>query len=129
MTAREYLSRIKFLDTVISHKREELNALRINSGHKQGLTEANSLEGKIKAELFSHYEDKRSIVNQINSLDNFKYSEILYRRYVEFKSLGDIAVEMNYTYQYVVELHGKAIKEFSKRFGAVFLNEDNKRSG
>ena len=129
MTAKEYLSRIKFLDTVISHKRKELNALHINSRNKQELNEANSLEYEIKTELSSYYEEKRSIVNQINSLGNFKYAEILYKRYVEFKSLGDIAVEMNYTYQYIVELHGKAIKAFSKRFGAIFLNEDNKRSG
>lgn len=60
--------------------------------------------------------DKHKIINQIQSLKNSKYIEILYKHYVEFKRLEVVAVEMNFTYQYVVELHGYALKDFQTTY-------------
>ena len=54
----------------------------------------------------------RDSINQIQALQNPKHIDILYKHYVEFKRLEIVAVEMNFTYQYIVELHGTALKEF-----------------
>jgi len=35
-------------------------------------------------------------------------------RYVEYKKLEEIAVDLNFTYQYVRELHGHALQEFTR---------------
>lgn len=38
--------------------------------------------------------------------------KILYKRYIEGKNLQTIADEINFTCQYVLELHRKALKTF-----------------
>jgi hypothetical protein len=40
--------------------------------------------------------------------------ELLYKRYVEFKRLEVIAVELNYTYSYIRAEHGHALQSFDK---------------
>ena len=74
------------------------------------------LEQEINAEIDAFVDDKHKIINQIQGLKNSKYIEILYKHYVEFKRLEVVAVEMNFTYQYVVELHGYALKDFQTTY-------------
>ena len=70
------------------------------------------LEQEINAEIDHFVDEKHEIINQIQALQNPKHIDILYKHYVEFKRLEIVAVEMNFTYQYIVELHGTALKEF-----------------
>ena len=57
---------------------------------------------------------KHKVINQIQSLDNRSYAEILYKRYIEFKRLELIAVELGYSYNRIRHLHGEALKYFDK---------------
>ena len=57
---------------------------------------------------------KDRIINEIQGLDNSVYVDILYKRYVEYKQLEEIAVEMNYSYRQVLRLHGFALQEFKR---------------
>jgi len=45
---------------------------------------------------------------------NTKYLQVLYKRYVEYKSFEQIAVEMGYTYDYIRKIHIKALRNFEK---------------
>jgi hypothetical protein len=47
---------------------------------------------------------------------------ILFKKYVEFKRLEVIAVEMNYTYQYTKELHGYALADFQRTYTNLLSN-------
>ena len=70
------------------------------------------LEAEINAEIDRFVDEKHKIINQIQGLKNSDYISLLFKRYVEFKKFETIAVEMNFTYQYVLNMHGYALKEF-----------------
>ena len=74
------------------------------------------LEAEINAEIDSFVNEKHKIINQIQSLKNADYISLLFKRYVEFKKFEIIAIEMNFTYQYVLELHGCALREFETTY-------------
>ena len=133
MKAKEYLQQLQRLDTVINQKIKELGDLRLKSQSagsidysKERVQSSPSgdapfvkpvlrmieLEQEINAEIDRFVDEKHEIINQIQALQNPKHIDILYKHYVEFKRLEIVAVEMNFTYQYIVELHGTALKEF-----------------
>ena len=49
---------------------------------------------------------------RILKIQNETLQEVLIQRYIYGKSLKDIAVTMNYSYDYIRELHSKAKKAF-----------------
>lgn len=133
MKAKEYLQQLQRLDTMINQKIKELGDLRLMSQSVGGIDYSEDcvqsspsgdapfvkpvlrmieLEQEINAEIDRFVDEKHEIINQIQALQNPKHIDILYKHYVEFKRLKIVAVEMNFTYQYIVELHGTALKEF-----------------
>lgn len=133
MKAKEYLQQLQRLDTMINQKIKELGDLRLMSQSVGGIDYSKErvqsshswdapfvkpvlrmieLEQEINAEIDRFVDEKHEIINQIQALQNPKHIDILYKHYVEFKRLEIVAVEMNFTYQYIVELHGTALKEF-----------------
>lgn len=133
MKAKEYLQQLQRLDTVINQKIKEVQDLRLKSQStgsvdysKERVQSSPSgdapfvkpicriidLEAEINAEIDTFVDEKHKIINQIQALQNPKHIDILYKHYVEFKRLEIVAVEINFTYQYIVELHGTALKEF-----------------
>ena len=133
--AKEYLQRLKKLNTIIDQKVGELSDLRAiskkisNTDYSKDRVQTYTcrdapftdtilqiieLEHEINREIDAFVDEKHRIINQIQSLQNSKYIEVLYRRYVEFKQFEEIAVAMNYTYDYVRELHGYALRDFEK---------------
>lgn len=129
---KEYLRHLRRLEVCIEQRQEELNRLReligcnaIDYGERvQTSPSADSipnevirraeLEADISRKIERFLQLKHKIINEIQSLDNAVYVSILYKRYVEYKSLEEIAVEMNYSYRQVLRLHGTALKEFRK---------------
>ncbi len=134
MTAKQYLSRIRILDIKINNKISELSMLKSKSTSLQAVvinddkvqtspaldrlgndvSDILELEEEIQKEIKRYNDLKHKIINEIHTLNNRLYIEILYKRYVEFKSLEEIAVEMNYSYQYIRKRHGYALLEFEK---------------
>lgn len=133
MKAKEYLQQLQRLNTMINQKIKELGDLRLMSQSVGGIDYSKErvqsspsgdapfvkpvlrmieLEQEINAEIDRFVGEKHEIINQIQALQNPKHIDILYKHYVEFKRLEIVAVEMNFTYQYIVELHGTALKEF-----------------
>lgn len=133
MKAKEYLQQLQRLDTMINQKIKELGDLRLMLQSAGGIDYSKErvqsspsgdapfvkpvlrmieLEQEINTEIDRFVDEKHEIINQIQALQNPKHIDILYKHYVEFKRLEIVAVEMNFTYQYIVELHGTALKEF-----------------
>ena len=131
---KEYLRQLHRLEICIEQRQEELNRLReligshaIDYGERvQTSPSADSIPNEVirRAELEADISRKterfmqlkHKIINEIQLLDNAVYVNILYKRYVEYKSLEEIAVEMNYSYIHIKRLHGYALLEFKKRF-------------
>ena len=136
MKAKEYLQQLQKLDIVINQKLQELYELKkmggikcidytmekVQSSRQYGanfetiLIKIIDMENEINAEIDSFIDMKHCIINQIQTLDNSKYMQVLYKRYVEYKRLEMVACEMAYTFQYVVLLHGQALKDFEQNF-------------
>ncbi|MCD8354169.1 MAG: hypothetical protein LUC47_07665 [Clostridiales bacterium] len=135
MTAKEYLSNLRHLDARIAQKRGELNDLRKsaasiggmdystvrvqtspagNASYTDAVHRMAELEDEINAEIAAFTAEKHKIIAEIQALKNPVYVEILYKRYVEYKRLEAIAVELNYSYDHVRRAHGWALQEFER---------------
>lgn len=136
MKAKEYLQQLQRLDTVINQKINELGDLCLKSQSTGGLDYSKErvqsspsgdapfvkpicriidLEAEINAEIDRFVDEKHKIINQIQGLKNSDYISLLFKRYVEFKSLERICVEMNFSYDYIKHLHGYALKDFEDK--------------
>lgn len=136
MKAKEYLQQLQRLDTVINQKIKEVQDLRVQMQSGGGIDYSKErvqsspsgdapfvkpickiidLEAEINAEIDKFVDEKHKIINQIQGLKNSNYISLLFKRYVEFKSLERICVEMNFSYDYIKHLHGYALKEFEDK--------------
>ena len=137
MTAKEYLSQLRRLNVVINNKIKELDELRAVSGCVSGIDYSadkvqvspktggsfeNIIERiiilgqDINKEIDDYVDIKHKIINQINGLNDYRHIAVLYKKYVEFKRFEEVAVDMIYTYQYTIELHGYALNNFYKTY-------------
>ena len=142
MKAKEYLGQLTKLNLLINQKLQEVSDLRASmksipavntneervqggsiksdAGFVNSIAKIQMLEKETDAEIDKFVDKKHKIINEIQSLSNEKHIDILFKKYVEFKRLEKVAVEMNYTYQYIVLVHGYALKEFQKKFQYKF---------
>lgn len=137
MKAKDYLKRLKRLDTIIRQKQQEITDLRLTASSTGGFDYSKErvqsspsgdapfvrpvlkiieLEQQINAEINKFIAEKHKIINEIQSLKNSDYINLLYKRYVEYKSLEQICVEMNFSYDYIKHLHGYALQCFEDKF-------------
>ncbi len=72
------------------------------------------LESEITALTNEYIERRTEIIRTIDSVENSVLYEILFKKYVEGKSLGVIADEIGYAYQWTKSLHLTAIAEVQK---------------
>lgn len=132
MKPKEYLQQVQKLDVMINQKIAEKSELRkfdgvlgidysgdkVQSSPKGDAPFTKSVERIIDLEkeiddMIDQYVNlKDQIINEIQSLSNVTYIEILYKRYIKYKRLEVIAVELGYSYQYVRVMHGYALQEF-----------------
>ena len=131
-TPKEYLRQLRTAEIKIEQKEEELERLkaslesistgtdgeRVQTTPRDRLSEEvpiiADLEEEINSDLGALLMRRNKIINEIHSMDNPVYMDILYKRYVQYKSLEEIAVEMSYSYRWIKHLHGIALQEFKK---------------
>lgn len=129
---KEYLRQLERLNAKIEHKRCELEMLRtamqsvsikIEGDRVQtspsdkmpdDVAAVVDIEKEIETDTLVLIAARDKIINQIHSLPNSLYIKILYKRYVEYKRLEQIAVELHYSYDRVKHLHGDALQVFGK---------------
>lgn len=135
MKAKEYLKQIEKLDKCINQRQIECDSYRLLAEATGGIQygdrvqtspQGDTLEKKVVRyvqleqdinDMIDRFVDlKHKIIDEIQGLSEVKHIDILFKKYVQYKSLEQIAVEMNYTYQYVRELHGYALQEFSTTY-------------
>lgn len=133
MKAKEYLMQIEILSVKIEQKKQrakEYRDLALCSGgfdYKERVQTSNlggqiedriiryvSLESEITENIFMLQQMKDKITGEIHNLNNSDYIILLYKRYVECKSLGQIAKDMHYSYDRIKHMHGNALMDFEK---------------
>ena len=136
MKAKEYLGNLRALKIKLDQKKAQLLELTMARGNigsfdyskerVQASTDGNQvendaikllmLESNIKDDIIEFEQQKDKIIREIHRLKNPEHITLLFKRYVEFKRLEVIAVEMNFTYQYARELHGIALQDFETSY-------------
>lgn len=127
MTAKEYLSRYRFLNDGINAKLMQVGELRrkaqtVSSGGSGGAHSSQpydrigeitakivDLEREINEEIDRLVEIQREIRETIAAVPEERLRVLLEYKYINLLSLEEIAVRMNYSYKQICRLHGKAI--------------------
>lgn len=128
MTAKEELAKIKRLDTIIQQKKEEAAKLKdivikLSSAASYGRARASAnadkikitvakiadLENEINADIDHYISQRHQIISQIQSLSDSRHIQILYKKYIEGKKIGQIADEMNYSAIHIKRLYHAAL--------------------
>jgi len=137
MTAKEYLKQLELLNEMINQKISQVDELReMAMGGGMGIRydkdpvqtsvsgDAGTnkiikyidLENEVNADIDRYVDLKNKIINQIHGIKNVNHMKLLYKRYVEFKRLEVISVEMNFSYDHTRRLHGYALLDFERTY-------------
>ena len=143
MKATDFLNQLKRMEESIKNKLEEVAQLKsialvvtavsnnvIIDGEKHSADRVQSsgsqqkmadtickyvdLEKEIDHDIDRLIEKRDEVLAVINALEKPVQCTVLRKKYVQFKSFKRIAEEMNYTYQYIIEQHNKALKNVQK---------------
>ena len=133
MTAKEYLNQVRNLESKMKMLKEEIDTLRemvVSTGAVQQQERVMSSGAQDKmAETICKINEKEDdwnnlmrefalaraeVIISIQKLNNTDYEQILYKRYCQSKKWEEIAMEMNYSYRWILKVHGRALEEFRK---------------
>lgn len=133
MNAKQYLRQVRRLDNIVNAKLEQVEILRaMTTRMTANLTtdkvQESNIPDKISTLICKIVDLEKEIINdidklidlkieimwKIDSIQNDNYRLLLTLRYLNFKSWEQIAVEMGFTFQWVHELHKRALIEFEK---------------
>lgn len=134
MTPKEYLLQVQTMDTKIHQRQQQLSELKATMYGLKGssigekvqssatgdaafvhsIERMEAIEREISTLVANYVEKKNLIISQIQRLGNQNYVDLLYKRYVEYKRLELIAVEMHYSFLYIRHMHGLALLEFNR---------------
>ena len=130
MTAKEYLSRARYLDERITSKIQQIASLnslatrcastfsdmprntnRAGSKIEDCVIKIIELEDGIKKDIERLVDLKGEIMSTIKAISNVEYQVLLEKRYLCFMTWEQIAVDMNYSIQHIHRMHSLALKE------------------
>ena len=133
MNAKEYLSQIELINVRIQNRKEEIQTLKSylnrttistekdyiqynGSGSKveNQTVKITDLEKCNSEEILKLSMKRDEIISVIESLDNPMYERILYLRYCQNKTWEEIGEDIDKSYQWVNELHERALKKIEK---------------
>lgn len=128
--AKEYLQQVRKAQLHISSLQEEIETMKelaVSIGAmNQDEKVLSSVSQDKMADIICKIEDRMTelkdkvteyiklrteVMATISKVDNDDYQQILYKRYCQMKKWEEIALEMNYTWRWVVKLHGRALNE------------------
>lgn len=136
MKAKEYLSQIPNIHTKIQNKKERVERLRCilespgvqslsddrvqtsisNDKMERMIAEKARLEDELQSLMYEEAVLIIRIGKQIDEMENPTYSRILHLRYEQNMSLWNVSQTIRYSYDYVRELHGKALILFQQKY-------------
>lgn len=139
MTVKELIIKVRREDWTVKHKQEELQRLEalcgvsgISYSAKEGSSGSRNInkneqsylryiEYKDELELYiaEALESRRLLMRLIDSLDNHRHVDVMYKYCMENYTLQQIAIKKNYTKQAVHKIYLKCIEEMEKELTKV----------
>lgn len=142
MDTKQYLNQISRLDRMIKNKLLEISQLRellmsvstITDEERVQVTpnfdkigtsyaKIDEMERNLDSMIDEYVDKKNEIISQIDSMEDEIHYEILFGRYIEKKTFEKIAADINYSFRNTTRLHGKALQEFEKKYGYLYLKK------
>lgn len=115
---------IRRLEEKLYHLDEKIKSVKSSnlSGMPRGgipvtiedlISDKTDLERRIKRRKEKNKIVKSQILDEIDSLDDSRYCEILEAFFIDCKTIPDIAEEMGYTDRYIYDLYSQAVAELA----------------
>lgn len=143
MTAKEYLGQAALLRRRIKQVEDRIEEIRTEASSPKAIRyDKDMIQSSPAGDALDKYiirldaEERKLIRLKVQYLDTWDkirkqlaavtpgiYSDLLYMRYLEEKSLGQISEELNYSYEWTCRLHGKALHAFAQEFGDTYANK------
>lgn len=140
LSAEKYLQQLEVLDTNINQNLERLADMQINmcnvdgidysaervqtspsgDGLCKGVSAYVDFNNKINEEIDNFIDAKNKIIQEIRDLHNADYIQVLFKKYVQFKTLTITAREMKRSYNYVLNVHKKALAAFEEAYENLY---------
>lgn len=134
LTAKQYLSQLEVIDIQINQDIERLEEMKASAtsvgaidyskdrvqtsaiGDKlcSDVVRYTELDAHINAQIDKFVDAKEQIIREIRELRDIKYIQVLYKVYVQFKSIRIAATEMKHSYRYVIQVHNAALNAFEE---------------
>ena len=134
LSAKEYLEQLELIDENINQDLHRLSDMKTDAMKGGGIDYSKvrvqtsltggkmendvvryvSFDEHINREIDQFADAKEKIIRQIRGLHNKDYVRVLYKVYVQYKSLKVAAAEMKRSYNYTIEVHRKALEAFEK---------------
>lgn len=130
MTPKEYLQQYRNAEDSINAKLDQIHKLReLATKTTQTLTADNvqssgsedkisvivskivDMENEVDAEIDELHDIKNQVEGVISAVPNAKQRAVLTRRYINGYTWERIAVDLDISYQWVCELHGRALQK------------------
>lgn len=140
MTTKQYLNQIARINRMINNKLAEIYQLKtmvcsisvsMNEDKVQtsqgndilgnSVAKIIDLENEINKAIDAYVDKKERIISQIDSIQEIMEYQVLFSRYIEFKTFEQIAADNNYSVRQILRIHGNALVEFEKKFGQEYL--------
>lgn len=125
MTTKEWFSRARRmnrrLESLQQQRREEYERITAITAKPSGdvvdgtkdphkFDRYTELDDMIASEIRELLAVKCEVKEVIHQIPDYRYRDVLDKRYIGMKTWEQIAVEMNYTYRRITQLHGEALK-------------------
>lgn len=140
LSAKEYLSQLETIDVQINQDIERLQEMKADAmstgsidysrervqtspiGDKlcSDVSRYIAFDEEINAEIDRFVDAKERIIKEIRGLRDVNYVQVLYKVYVQFKKVKVVAQEMNKSYSYTIDLHGKALTAFEEKYENLY---------
>ena len=141
MTTKDYLNQISRLNRMINNKLSEISQLRelacsvsairneekVQTSQKAdsigtAISKIDEMERDIERTIDKYTKKKNLIISQIEGMDDELHYNVLFSRYIEKKTFEVIATEMSYSFRNIIRIHGRALKEFERKYGDTYTN-------
>lgn len=134
LSARQYLGQLREIDAKINRDLERLEEMKAKAfsggaaGYGRERVQASLIGDKlcsdvseyvdfneeINAKIDSFIDAKWQIISEISKLRDSRHADVLYKIYVQYKSIRDVAQEMGMSYSYTAALHNNALQAFEE---------------
>lgn len=141
MTAKEYLSEIQFMKINIEQLQEQkkmyldmatsitapINPVRVQATRNtdrmgDNVTKVADISKEIDEEIVTLLLKQDMVIKQIRGLHNYEYIQVLFKVYIQGMNIKQAAQEMERSYNFVRDIHKKALAAFEEKYSKMFTS-------